>query len=228
MAPPVRAPVWRRGCGRRSADRPPDAGDLAAVDAALVVMADHELAASTAAVRIAASFRADPYAAMSAGLAVVSGALHGRASALVERLLDEVDRRHDAELVVGRWLASGEQIPGLGQPVYPEGDPRARHVLDLADRHRPGDAGLARVRAVLDVTGSLGLPPANVDLALAALLRAMRCRPGSAELVFTVARLAGWLAHAAEEYAHRSDLRLRALYTGPRPRPDDDGAPGPS
>ena len=49
------------------------------IDAALVLLADHELATSTMAVRVAASVRADPYHALLAGLATMSGALHGSA-----------------------------------------------------------------------------------------------------------------------------------------------------
>src|SRR3984893_2791819 len=41
--------------------RPPSAGLIGALRAALVLLADHELAASTLAARIAASVRADPY-----------------------------------------------------------------------------------------------------------------------------------------------------------------------
>jgi len=37
------------------------------------------------------------------------------------------------------------------------------------------------------------------------------------EALFTVGRLAGWLAHALEEYADRSALRMRAVCTGARP-----------
>jgi citrate synthase len=81
----------------------------------------------------------------------------------------------------------------------------------LAERLYPGSAALEGVRALIDVTDRHGLPPANVDLALAGLCRAMDCLPGAAEVVFTVARLAGWLAHTAEEYARRTDLRLRAI-----------------
>jgi citrate synthase len=40
---------------------------------------------------------------------------------------------------------------------------------------------------------------------------------GSAEVIFAVARTAGWLAHAIEEYGHRLRFRLRAAYVGPAP-----------
>ncbi|GAB3860296.1 hypothetical protein GCM10027610_101020 [Dactylosporangium cerinum] len=52
---------------------------------AMVLLADHELAASTLAARVAASVRADPYAVVAAGLGVTSGALHGGASSASRR-----------------------------------------------------------------------------------------------------------------------------------------------
>jgi citrate synthase len=38
---------------------------------------------------------------------------------------------------------------------------------------------------------------------------------GAGEAVFAIARTSGWLAHALEEYAARTPLRPRAVYTGP-------------
>jgi citrate synthase len=57
----------------------------------------------------------------------------------------------------------------------------------------------------------------NVDLMLAALVGAAGMAEGSAGLIFAVARTAGWLAHAIEEYEHALRYRLRAAYTGPAP-----------
>jgi citrate synthase len=60
------------------------------------------------------------------------------------------------------------------------------------------------------------LAPLNVDLALGAVLDAGGLVDGAAEVVFAVARTAGWVAHAREESRHRLRYRARALYTGPR------------
>jgi citrate synthase len=86
-------------------------------------------------------------------------------------------------------------------------------LLDLARRLGPTPAA----DAVLAVAASQGMPPPNVDFGLAAIARTLGLRPGAGEAIFGVGRLAGWLAHAIEEYDDRSDLRLRTLYTGPRP-----------
>jgi len=77
-----------------------------------------------------------------------------------------------------------------------------------------GSAGLAAADAVLEVTGERGLPPPNVDFALAALAAAAGLERGAGEAIFGIARCAGWLAHAIEEYGGGSELRPRPIYVG--------------
>jgi citrate synthase len=187
------------------------------VDVALVLLADHELAASTVAARVAASVRADPYAVVSAGLATVSGTLHGGASLGIEDLLGEIGRPGDAARVVGARLRRGERLHGFGHRLYPDGDPRARVLLAHLRRAAAGSPRLEVVEAVLDTTGRRGLPAPNVDLALAALAHVTGMTRGAGEAVFAVARTAGWIAHALEEYDRNTPIRPRARYTGPAP-----------
>ena len=195
----------------------PDPALLAVLDAALVLLADHELAASTVAARVAASVRADPYAVAAAGLATLSGSLHGGASLAVEALLAEIERPGLAGRVLGERLRRGERLRGLGHPLYPDGDPRAAHLLARLRRAAGGSPRLAVVEALLDATRRRGLPAPNVDLALAALGHVAEMTRGAGEAIFAVARVAGWLAHALEEYDHAIPIRLRAVYTGPPP-----------
>src|SRR5579863_3173193 len=93
---PVAERLWSRLCARR-----PTPGLLRALSAALVLLADHELAASTLAARVAASVRADPYAVVGTGLGVMSGALHGGASLAAEALLAAAADPQDVPRVVG-------------------------------------------------------------------------------------------------------------------------------
>jgi citrate synthase len=195
----------------------PDPALLAVLDAALVLLADHELAASTVAARVAASVRADPYAVAAAGLATLSGSLHGGASLAVEALLAEIGRPGLAGRVLGERLRRGERLRGLGHPLYPDGDPRAAHLLARLRRAAGGSPRLAVVEALLDATRRRGLPAPNVDLALAALGHVAEMTRGAGEAIFAVARVAGWLAHALEEYDRAIPIRLRAVYTGPPP-----------
>jgi citrate synthase len=187
------------------------------VDVALVLLADHELAASTVAARVAASVRADPYAVVSAGLATVSGTLHGGASLGIEALLGEIDRPGDAASAVGARLRRGERLRGFGHRLYPDGDPRAGVLLAHLRRAAAGSPRLEVVEEVLRTTGRRGLPAPNVDFALAALAHVTGMIRGAGEAIFAVARTAGWIAHALEEYDRNTPIRPRAIYTGPTP-----------
>jgi len=69
---------------------------------------------------------------------------------------------------------------------------------------------------VLAATRARRFPAPNVDLAVAAMAHVLELPRGTGELIFALARIAGWMAHALEEYEHPSPLRLRAVYTGVR------------
>jgi citrate synthase len=195
--------------------RPPPAGLIGALRAALVLLADHELAASTLAARVAASVRADPYAVVGAGLGAMSGALHGGASLGAEVMLESASDPAGAPRVVGELLRRGERIPGLGHFVYQTGDPRAVLLLDLIRAAAPQSGRLAVAEAILAEARRRALPAPNIEFALAVLATVAGMIPGGGEAVFAVARTAGWLAHALEEYARATPIRPRGVYTGP-------------
>ena len=207
---PIAARLWPR-----LSALDPEPGLAGVLDAALVLLADHELAASTVAARVAASVRADPYAVASAGLATVSGTLHGGASLGIEALLDEIDRPEQAAAVVGARLRRGERLRGFGHRLYPDGDPRGRFLLTRLRTTAAGSPRMAVVDALLEATTHRGLPDPNIDLALAALAHVTTMTRSAAEAIFAIARTAGWIAHALEEYARNTPMRPRAVYTGP-------------
>jgi len=194
---------------------PPDEGLLGALRAALVLLADHELAASTFAARVAASVRADPYAVVATGLGAAGGALHGGASLGVEAMLAAAAGPQDVPRAVGSLLRRGERIPGFGHFVYRAGDPRAAFLLGEIRARAPGSPRLEVADALVREVVGRGLPTPNIDFALAVLASVAGLVPGAAEAVFAVARTAGWIGHALEEYARHAPLRPRARYTGP-------------
>jgi citrate synthase len=120
--------LWGRLSGREA-----DEASLRALDTALALLVDHDLAASTLAVRVAASARAHAYAAVSAGLGVLEGPLHGAASGLAHRMLLDVLDRGTAAPVVADELRAGRRVPGLGHRLYPGEDPRARVLFALLE-----------------------------------------------------------------------------------------------
>jgi citrate synthase len=203
---------------------------IRALDAALVLLADHELATSTLAARVAASTRAAPHGVVLAGLGAASGPFHGRAPLAVHELLTAAAATGDAEQAVARVLAAGgvgrdprppggqgndrPLVPGFGHLVYRGPDPRAVALLDLLDPllTRRARAAIDGVRAA---TARTSPAHPNVDFALGALAHIAQMPSGRAEAVFVIARTAGWIAHALEEYGETPiRFRPRALYTG--------------
>lgn len=186
---------------------------LRAIDAALVTVADHELNASTFAARVAASTGADAYACVGAALATFTGAKHGGACDRCAALLSEIARSGSPRSVLGLRLRRGESPPGFGHPLYPEGDPRFRLLVQAAE-----GVGLGRVPAWLDAlvaTGEeMGLGAPTSDMGLALLARALGMPPDGAVTLFAAGRMAGWLAHVCEQRRQGFLIRPRARYVG--------------
>jgi len=190
----------------------PRAPDL--VRRALVLLADHELNASTFAVRVAASTGINPYDAAIAGLVALKGPRHGGAGPLAARMVSAL-AAGDVAAGLRERIALGEAIPGFGHLVYEEGDPRAEALLAAL-------AAAGAERRFVDeapalVAEATGLR-ANIDFALAVLSRTLALPQGSEIALFAVARSAGWLAHAFEQLAAGTLVRPRARYVGPAPR----------
>ncbi len=190
------------------AELPPNSERLGALNAAMVLLADHELAASTVAARVAASARADPYSVVLAGMGAVAGSLHGGAPRRARELL-EASSRGGPSASMARFAEAYGHLPGFGHQLYPGGDPRARLLLRLTRRAAPGSALCAQAEAVISAARETAGVEPNIDLALALLTMVAEMPPEAGEVIFTVARAAGWLAHALEEY-EEPPLRFRA------------------
>jgi len=173
----------------------------------LVLLADHELNASTFAARVAASTGASLSASLLAGLATLAGPLHGGAAAEV-RLLAATAQQMGADRAVGDWLARGRPLPAFGHPLYPDGDPRA---LVLLEHFRPRPAFAELRLAAEALTGE----QPNIDFAISAMADAFNLPAAAPFILFAVARSVGWIAHILEQLATGSLIRPRARYTGP-------------
>ena len=186
-----------------------------ALNQLLVVWADHELNVSAFAARVAASAQADLYSCLCAGLAALAGPLHGGCSLQVEALLDEIgDPERAADVVLARQ-ARGEAIPGFAHPLYPQGDPRARPLLEAA--RALGGQRVEKVEALIAaMREQRGLFP-TVDVGTVALATALGLPRGIAPGLIAVGRATGWVAHTLEQSAEGSLIRPRARYRDTRP-----------
>jgi citrate synthase len=187
---------------RRWSPLSPTPARVRALDIALVLLAEHELALSTLSVRVAASARATPASCLLAGLSTLSGSLHGGAARAA----------HD------KLVAREPVVSGFGHPVHRHGDPRVTPLLE-AVYEIATDAD----RAVIENARRAAPRPLNVDFALGALTYAARMPAEAATAIFAIARVAGWIAHAAEEY-DEAPLRFR----GQAVRPARGGLRSPS
>jgi len=174
-----------------------------AIRRALVLLADHELNASTFAARVTASTGASLAAAVLAGLCALSGPRHGGMAARVEAFAAAAAR--------GGWrkaMKGSAAPPGFGHALYPDGDPRAAALLAAIETPAPLLALQAAVQA------ETGLA-ANMDFALVALRQSLGLPAEAPFALFAVARTAGWLAHAIEQVETGGLIRPRARYVGP-------------
>lgn len=173
---------------------------------ALVVMADHDLNASTFAARVAASTGASLPACLLAGLCTLSGPRHGGAGDALRHLARDAQRQ-GAKTAVQQWLERDHMLPGFGHNLYPEGDPRAAVMLAGIE---PSDDMQALAANVFELAG---LHP-NCDYALAAMVDALELPDDAPFQVFLIGRTVGWCAHVIEQNRDGALIRPRGRYIG--------------
>ena len=188
------------------------------LNAALILCVDHELNTSSFAARVVASADATPYAAVTAGLAALSGFKHGGITERVAAFLRDVGDASRVPVVLAERLRRGEGIPGFGHRLYPEGDPRAAALLTLLDEAYPSAPGLALAHAVARAAATVSSGAPTIDFALAVLEQTLRLPAGTGLTLFALGRTVGWIGHVLEQYQGQQLIRPRARYTGVPPR----------
>ena len=202
--------LWSRLAPGRS-----NARQRAVLNRALVLLLDHGLASSTLGVRVAASVRADPYSAVAAGLGILGGRLHGAASGPVHRIFQEAAASGDPAGALGEAQRRTGYTPGFGHAVYRRRDPRCSALMEAVAGAWPSHEHLPKVLTVQTLASERTDAPATVDFPLGAMTFLAGMRPEAGEAVFAIARTAGWIAHALEEYTEDPvRFRFRARYTG--------------
>jgi citrate synthase len=161
-----------------------------AIRRALVLCADHELSSSSFAVRVTASTGASLRYATIAGLVALSGPYHGGMTERVRAFLDN---------------PGTAPHPGFRHRLYPDGDPRARALLENVPL-------LASDATTLKTIANASGDNPSVDVALVMMERAYGLPLGAAFTVFAIGRTAGWLAHAIEQRSQAALIRPRARY----------------
>jgi citrate synthase len=196
---------------------PRDERAIPLISAALILCADHELNVSSFTARCVASAGSTLYAVVLAGLAALQGTRHGGHSERVEAFLREAQTPAGARKVLTARLKRGERVPGFGHRLYPDGDPRARALLEWTGAAYPGSPAVALAHAVVaDAYELIGRHPA-LDFGLAVVSQALNLPPGGAVALFAMGRTIGWIGHALEQYQIARMIRPRARYVGEQP-----------
>lgn len=203
-----------------------DGGGADLLRRALVLCADHEFNASTFAARCIAGTGASVYAAVSGALAALRGPRHGGATARVAAMLDTLPGCSAAgggdlgelDAAIAARLGRGEDLPGFGHPLYPGRDPRAAALLKALAGHARGGPPWPGLAALARSAQKLSDRQPNVDFALVAVCRVLALPPEAPIILFALGRIAGWVAHAEEQYRDGRLVRPRSAYTGPPPK----------
>jgi len=212
----------------------PSAEVAKVLDVILTLHADHEFNASTFAARVAVATVADLHSAIVAAISTLKGPRHGGANEDVLAMLLEIGEPERAEAFVeariGARAALSKQersdpkarMPGFGHRVYKVDDARARVLRGMAKSmaEATGRGKLFEVAERLyDAMKARTSLPVNVDFFSAVVYDALGIPPDFCTSIFAVGRVAGWCAHAMEQYADNRLIRPRADYVGRDPRP---------
>ena len=188
-----------------------------------ILTAEHEINASTFAARVAISTLSDLHSAVVCGISTLKGPLHGGARAEVYKMLEEIKVPKNAEKHVMNKIAKKQRIMGFGHRVYKAMDPRAliykvelKKLAEEAKNNVWYDISIAIEKTVLrELVEKKGKPIyTNVDFYTAGIYKYLNIPVELSNAVFALGRIAGWTAHALEQYSDNRLIRPRAKYVG--------------
>jgi len=198
----------------------PQERHVKALNAYLVLLADHGMNASTFTARVVASTESDIASALVAAIGALKGPLHGGAPSKVQDMLDAIGTVEQAESWLRAAVARGDRLMGFGHRVYKTEDPRAEELRELARLADPREFILARrveelALAILEEQKPGHRLYTNVEFYSAALLSSVGLPGDLFTPTFAVSRVAGWTAHILEQVRNNRLIRPEAEYTGP-------------
>lgn len=195
----------------------PDAELVKLFDTCLILHADHELNCSAFATRVTASSLSDLHSAIVSAIGALKGPLHGGANEQVMVMLAKIGTIEKAQQFVQDALNAKEKVMGIGHRVYKDGDPRAAILRKFSEQltKKIGKPELYEISVLIDETMNKqkGLMP-NVDFYSATVYHAMGIPTDIFTPIFAVSRVAGWIAHANEQYEKNRIYRPRGKWQG--------------
>jgi citrate synthase len=198
-----------------------------ALDALLILHADHEQNCSTSTVRMVGSSQGPIYASISAGINALWGPLHGGANQSVIEMLEAIKAdggNTKKYLDKAKDKNDPFRLMGFGHRVYKNFDPRAKIIKKAADDVL---AKLGVKDPILDIAKELEFAALNdpyfvdkklypnVDFYSGIIYRALGIPTDMFTVMFALGRLPGWIAQWKEMTEKGEPIgRPRQVYTG--------------
>jgi len=193
-----------------------------ALDAYLILLADHGLNASTFAARVTISTLSDLYSALTAAIGTLKGDLHGSANQRTMEMFLEIGDLSRVEPYLKTLLSQKKKVMGFGHRIYKSQDPRAVEFKKIAREVCRGTSFevLYRISEKLEkIMWKEKKIPCNVDFYSASVLYVMGIPIDLFTTVFAASRVAGWTAQVLEQLADNRLIRPEADYVGPIDQP---------
>jgi 2-methylcitrate synthase len=201
--------------------RAPSALHERAMDASLILYAEHEFNASTFTARVCAATLSDFYSAVTAAIGSLRGPLHGGANEAAMGLIERFESPPAAIAGVKAMLERKEKVMGFGHAVYRTSDPRNPVIKAWAKKlgEDAGDRVLYPVSEAIErlLWQEKQLFP-NLDFYSASVYRFLGIPTPLFTPIFVCSRVSGWAAHIVEQRANNKLIRPTADYVGPGPR----------
>lgn len=188
-----------------------------AMDAYLILLADHGFNASTFSARVTTSTQSDTYSAVTSAIGTLKGDLHGSANQKAMEMILEIGSPEKAEPYIRALLAGHKKVMGFGHRIYKKEDPRATAFRKIADDlcKRSGNTKWMEISNIVEkVMWSEKQIPCNVDFFSASVLHVLGFPVDFFTTVFAASRIAGWTAHVIEQRADNRLIRPAADYVG--------------
>ena len=192
------------------------------LDKYFILLAEHDLNASTFAARITASTLSDIYSAIASAVGTLKGDLHGSANTRTMESLLAIGDVKNVDAFVEDTLKNKKKFMGFGHRIYKGPDPRAKDLHDMAKALADSNAEQAKWYAI-----SKKLETAvwekkklncNVDFYSASVLYTIGVPVDLFTPLFAISRMAGWTAHVLEQHSNNRLIRPVSHYTGSGPR----------